>query len=75
MPLYRARRACTLYVEALGREVDITPANILDPDDPLDAAIIAEWGPRGLLRADSVVEQATAAPGEQRTTRREEEVA
>jgi hypothetical protein len=68
MPTYRARRACILYVEELGREVDLTPDKILHEDDPLDAAIIRQYGGT-LLRADNV-EAATAAPGELRTTRR-----
>jgi hypothetical protein len=68
--LYRSRRATTVMVEALGRTVDLSPVQSLDSENPDDAAIIAEWAHRGLLRADSQVEQATAEPGEARTTRR-----
>lgn len=73
--LYRVRRPSSLHVEALGRTVDLAPEDLIDTDDPEGAAIVAEWEPRGMLRADSAVEQATAAPGEMRTTRRDEEAA
>lgn len=64
--LYRARKPQTAWVEALGREVYLDPAVPIDDEDPEGAAIVAEWGHRRILRRDAVVEQATAAPGEQR---------
>lgn len=73
MALYRVRRPSSLTVEALGRTVDLDPSDLIDTDDPEGAAIVAEWADRGMLRQDSMVEQATAAPGEQRNTRRDHE--
>lgn len=67
--LYRARRTEILFVPALDREVLLDPNIPIDSDDPEGAAIIARWGETH-LRADSQIEQATAAPGEARTTRR-----
>lgn len=75
MAQYRVRRPSSINVEALGRVVDLAPEDVIDTDDPEGAAIVAEWEPRGLLRQDNAVEQATAAPGEMRTTRREGEAA
>lgn len=72
MALYRVRRPSCLNVEALGRTVDLDPSDVIDTDDPEGAAIVAQWFPRGLLRVDNSVEQATAAPGEMRTTKRED---
>lgn len=72
MALYRVRRASSINVEALGRVVDLDPADVIDTDDPEGAAIVAEWFGRGVLRADNTIEQATAAPGELRTTKRED---
>lgn len=71
MACYRVRRPSSLNVEALGRVVNLDPADVIDTDDPEGAAIVAEWFPRGMLRVDNV-EQATAAPGEMRTTKRED---
>ncbi len=67
--LYRAIKHSVVFVEALGRDVTLDPAVELDDQLHDDALVIAEWKPRGLLRASNV-EQATAAPGESRTTRR-----
>lgn len=67
--LYRARRSALVYVPGLDREVRLDPAIPIDDQDPEGAAIVARWG-SSLLRADSQVEAATAAPGEQRSTRR-----
>jgi hypothetical protein len=69
--IYRCTQPQTVYVEALGRDVPMDPAQPFDDDIPEQALIVAEWGPkgRGLLFADNV-EAATAAPGEKRTTRR-----
>lgn len=73
MALYRVRRNAVLYVEALGREVGLEQNQVLDSENPEDAPIIDRWPT--YLRRDSDVEQATAAPGEKRTTRRKEEAA
>lgn len=69
MTIYRARERTSVYVEALGRDVSLDPSVELDDQYPDDAAVIAEWGPRGLVRCPNV-ESATAAPGEARNTRR-----
>ena len=69
MTLYRSRNHTVVFVEALGRDVTLDPAVELDDQLHDDALVIKEWAPRGLLRASNV-EQATAAPGEVRTTRR-----
>lgn len=68
--LYRARRREILYVEELGREVLLDPSVPIDDQEMEGAAIVARWG-NTHLRADSLVEAATAAPGEQRQTQRE----
>lgn len=67
--LYRARRSAVVWVEGLNREVRLDPAIPIDDEDEEGAAIVARWG-SSLLRSDTQVEQATAAPGETRTTRR-----
>lgn len=67
--LYRATRQTVVFVEKLGRDVTLDPAVELDDQLHDDALVIAQWKPRGLLRASNV-EQATAAPGEARATRR-----
>lgn len=69
MTIYRARERTSVYVKALGRDVSLDPSVELDDQYPDDAAVIAEWGPRGLVRCPNV-ESATAAPGEARNTRR-----
>lgn len=69
MTIYRAKERVTVWVEALGRDVTLDPAVELDEQFPDDAAVIAEWAHRGLLRSPNV-ESATAAPGEARSTRR-----
>lgn len=71
MALYRARRKEVLMVEDLGREVVLDPSIPIDDEDPEGAAIVKRWG-NSHLRADSIVEAATAAPGEARATRRPE---
>jgi hypothetical protein len=68
MALYRVRRACVLNVVSLGRTVDLREGQVLDSEDPLDAAIISQHPTQ--VRQDSVVEQATAGPGELRQTSR-----
>ena len=70
MAVYRARVHQTVHVESLGRDVTLDPAVPLDDQFPEDAAVIAEWAKRGVVRLDNPVESATAAPGEQRNTRR-----
>ena len=67
--LYRATKQCSVYVEALGRDVHLEPSIPLDDRDDDDRAVIKEWSHRGLVRQDNI-EAATAAPGEQRSTRR-----
>lgn len=67
--LYRSTVHTVVFVEKLGRDVTLDPAVELDDQLHDDAIVIAQWAPRGLLRASNV-EQATAAPGETRTTRR-----
>ena len=67
--LYRARSRAVVWVEGLNREVRLDPAIPIDDEDEEGAAIVARWG-SSLLRSDTQVEQATAAPGETRTTRR-----
>lgn len=67
--LYRATKQCSVYVEALGRDVHLEPAVPLDDADADDAEVIKAWLGRGLVRQDNI-EAATAAPGEQRSTRR-----
>jgi hypothetical protein len=66
MAIFRVRRACILNIPELGRTVDLREGQALDSDDPLDAAIIAAHPTQ--VRRDSVVEAATAAPGELRET-------
>lgn len=51
---YRVREEMSVHVKALGREVPLQPANELDDAFPEDAAVIAEWAPRGLVRAVNV---------------------
>lgn len=67
--LYRAKKQMSVYVDALGRDVHLDPSIPLDENDAEDAEVIAAWKHRGVLFADNV-EAATAAPGEQRSTRR-----
>ena len=67
--LYRARKHALVWVPGLDREVQLDPAIPIDDQDPEGAAIVDRWG-SSLLRSDTQVEQATAAPGEARTTRR-----
>lgn len=69
MTIYRVREHMSVWVEALGREVTLDPAVELDDTFPDDAAVIAAWKDRGVLRAPNV-ESATSAPGERRATRR-----
>lgn len=53
------------------REVHISVGQEWDDEIPAHAEVIARWGGRGseVLRAPNI-EAATAAPGEQRSTRR-----
>lgn len=67
--IYRVTEVGSVYVEALGRDVKLDPTREYDDRFPEDAAIIAEWAPRGLLRSPNI-ESATAAPGETRNVRR-----
>ena len=67
--IYRATEQASVWVESLGRDVQLDPSKEYDDSFPGDAAVSAEGAPRGLLRAPNV-ESATAAPGETRTTRR-----
>lgn len=71
MTLYRTTQPQTVYSTTLGRDVPMDPAQSFDDTIPDEAAIIAEWGPkgRGVLYAENI-EEATSAPGELRTTRR-----
>lgn len=69
MAIYRVKERVSVWVEALGRDVSLDPAVELDDAFADDAAVIAEWAPRGLVRQPNV-EAATAAPGETRATRR-----
>lgn len=69
MTVYRATERMRVFVASLGRDVTLDPSKELDDQFPEDAAVIAEWAPRGMVRQPNV-EAATAAPGEMRNTRR-----
>lgn len=69
MTIYRVNQPMNVWVEALQRDVALDPAVELNDAYPEDAAVIAEWVDRGLVRAPNV-EAATSAPGEARSTRR-----
>ena len=69
MTVYRVKQFMTVWVDALQRDVALDPAVELNDIYPEDAAVIAEWAGRGLVRAPNV-EAATSAPGEARSTRR-----
>lgn len=64
---YRATTHASLYVDALGREVEINPHTVLDDRDK-DAAKVLRARPDLFERVED--ETATAGPGERRSTAR-----
>lgn len=65
--LYRATTHASVYVEALDREVDLSPFTVLDDRNRDDAKILKA---RPDLFVPDEPESATAAPGERRATSR-----
>ena len=65
--LHRATTHASVYVEALGHEVDLSPFTELDDRDKDDAKILRAHPE---LFAPEEPESATAAPGERRNTSR-----
>ncbi len=65
--LHRATTHASVYVEALGREVALSPFTVLDDRDKDDAKILRAHPE---LFAPEEPESATAAPGERRNTSR-----
>ena len=65
--LHRATTHASVYVEALGHEVDLSPFTVLDDRDKDDAKILRAHPE---LFAPAEPESATAAPGERRNTSR-----
>lgn len=72
--IYLVPEEMSVYIEELGRDVRLHARQQLDDQFHEDSLIIAELGPRGIVRRANV-EAATAAPGEVRTTRRKKEEA
>lgn len=67
--IYRLRGQDRIVVtDELGDPTVLDPATPYDDADEHDAKLIARW--RDLMVAENAVEAATAAPGEQRSTRR-----
>lgn len=67
--IYRLRGQDRIVVtDELGDPTVLDPGQPYDDQDPDDAKIVARW--RDLMVAENTVEAATAAPGEQRSTRR-----
>lgn len=53
MTTYHATQDMTVHVEALDRDVHLTKNQPLDDQFAEDKAVIDQWGPRGLVRADA----------------------